>query len=110
MTVHPYAVVSGVYYVDVGKSRGHLFHLDPRQDASSFIAKGSDGIARIHGAVKTRVQSGLLVLFPSWMEHFVDPHTTKRPRIAIAFNARVQHVVTDRDGPRLKIKIPKRHV
>ena len=31
--------------------------------------------------------AGLLVLFPSWMEHFVEPHDNDEPRISISFNA-----------------------
>ena len=30
---------------------------------------------------------GLLVLFPSWLYHFVHPSTADTPRISIAFNA-----------------------
>ena len=30
---------------------------------------------------------GLLVLFPSWLYHFVHPSTAYSPRISIAFNA-----------------------
>ncbi len=37
---------------------------------------------------------GLLVLFPCWMEHYVEPHESDEPRITIAFNAnRVDHEV-----------------
>jgi len=27
------------------------------------------------------------VLFPCWMEHYVEPHDSDEPRITIAFNA-----------------------
>ena len=30
--------------------------------------------------------AGLLVLFPCWMEHFVEPHESDEPRISISFN------------------------
>ena len=32
-------------------------------------------------------EAGLMVLFPCWMEHYVEPHDSDEPRIVIAFNA-----------------------
>ena len=44
-----------------------------------------------------RPSDGLLVLFPCWMEHYVEPHEGDEPRITIAFNANpVDHEVTDK--------------
>jgi uncharacterized protein (TIGR02466 family) len=34
-----------------------------------------------------RPQPGLLVIFPSWVYHFVHPSTSSDPRVSIAFNA-----------------------
>ena len=34
-----------------------------------------------------RPTPGLLVMFPSWLYHFVHPMASDTPRISIAFNA-----------------------
>ncbi len=40
-----------------------------------------------HGDINLTPGAGLLVLFPCWMEHYVEPHESDEPRITIAFNA-----------------------
>ncbi|MGH8328789.1 MAG: putative 2OG-Fe(II) oxygenase [Steroidobacteraceae bacterium] len=37
--------------------------------------------------MQLKPSTGLLVLFPCWMEHYVEPHESDEPRICIAFNA-----------------------
>ena len=45
-----------------------------------------------------RAVDRLLVLFPCWMEHFVEPHNSDVPRITIAFNvALATSLLTDPD-------------
>jgi hypothetical protein len=34
-------------------------------------------------------QAGLLVIFPSWLYHWVHPYAGETPRVAISFNAAV---------------------
>lgn len=40
-----------------------------------------------HANIHLTPSTGLLVLFPCWMEHYVEPHESDEPRICIAFNA-----------------------
>ena len=78
--VHPGSVWSGVYYVEVPElegERGALELFDPRTARRVRHATG------IHRIVPS---SGLLVAFPSWLEHRVRPHDSPRERIAVAFN------------------------
>jgi hypothetical protein len=39
--------------------------------------------------VRVRPESGLLVVFPSWLYHWVHPYAGQPPRIAVSFNATV---------------------
>ena len=39
--------------------------------------------------LRVRPQAGLLVLFPSWLYHWVHPYVGETPRIAVSFNATV---------------------
>lgn len=86
---HPDSAWSGVYYVDTGTANpdrplsGVLEFLDPRAGADAVSAPGDP-----YGEpVRIRPESGLLVVFPSWLYHWVHPYTGQSPRIAVSFNA-----------------------
>jgi hypothetical protein len=60
-----------------------LEFLDPRAGVEAVSAPGDP-----YGEpFRVRPQSGLLVVFPSWLYHWVHPYAGERPRIAISFNA-----------------------
>jgi hypothetical protein len=80
-----------VYYVDSGKENpdhplsGILEFLDPRAGAEAVSAPGDP-----YGEpFRVRPQAGLLVVFPSWLYHWVHPYAGETPRIAISFNATI---------------------
>jgi uncharacterized protein (TIGR02466 family) len=96
---HPGWFWSGTYYVDDGgvatdPSLGGDFEmLDPRGSAPAMLAPtlayaGEGGLAA--GATEwIRPRAGLLVLFPSWLQHQVRTYRGKRERISIGLNLRV---------------------
>src|SRR5580698_327059 len=106
---HPDSAWSGVYYVDPGtESQDHplsgvLEFLDPRAGAEAVTAPGDP-----YGApFRVRPQAGLLVLFPSWLYHWVHPYAGRTPRIAVSFNATQAKVAELRTStPRLRHQIP----
>jgi len=86
---HPDSAWSGVYYVDPGSHNsdqplsGVLEFLDPRAGVDAVTAPGDP-----YGEpYRVRPQAGLLVVFPSWLYHWVHPYAGQGPRIAISFNA-----------------------
>jgi uncharacterized protein (TIGR02466 family) len=86
---HPDSAWSGVYYADPGSSSpdqplsGVLEFLDPRAGVDAVTAPGDP-----YGEpFRVRPQAGLLVLFPSWLYHWVHPYSGYAPRIAVSFNA-----------------------
>lgn len=95
---HPDSAWSGVYYVDSGTDNrdqplsGVLEFLDPRAGAEAVSAPGDP-----YGEpFRVRAQSGLLVMFPSWLYHWVHPYAGETPRIAISFNATIgAHAVNE---------------
>jgi len=97
---HPDSAWSGVYYVDAGTENqdqplsGVLEFLDPRAGAEAVSAPGDP-----YGEpFRVRAQSGLLVMFPSWLYHWVHPYAGETPRIAISFNATVGAHAVDKAG------------
>jgi uncharacterized protein (TIGR02466 family) len=86
---HPDSAWSGVYYVDPGSDTpdrplsGVLEFLDPRSGVDAVTAPGDP-----YGEpFRVRPQAGLLVIFPSWLYHWVHPYSGQIPRIAVSFNA-----------------------
>jgi uncharacterized protein (TIGR02466 family) len=86
---HPDSSWSGVYYVDPGVRSpdqplsGVLEFLDPRAGVEAVTAPGDP-----YGEpFRVRPQAGLLVIFPSWLYHWVHPYAGGAPRVAISFNA-----------------------
>jgi len=77
------AEISGVYYVKVpeGKS-GRICFVDPRQR----VNMSEKFIKDFNYPVTPEV--GTLILFPSWLEHYVEPNETEETRISISFNIR----------------------
>lgn len=86
---HPGFAWSGCYYVKVpdgakGDS-GKIEFLDPRTNARVPTV---DGAACFLDTRKVKPEAGLLVLFPSYLRHWVYPNDEDEDRISIAFNAR----------------------
>lgn len=88
---HPDSAWSGVYYVDAGTPApnrplsGVLEFLDPRAGAEAVTAPGDP-----YGEpFRVRPESGLIVVFPSWLFHWVHPYEGRTPRVAVSFNATI---------------------
>ena len=86
---HPGSTWSGTYYVDTGDPPEDADHgtplllFDPCQGrANTFLQP------MIPLAFPVQPEPGLMILFPSYVPHMVNPHKGSRPRISIAFNLR----------------------
>ena len=96
---HPMASWSGVYCVDPGDpapegviNNGTLRFLDPRTVGSGYMDQGNAYLTTPYciAELAYNLQSGMLLLFPSYMVHEVSPYLGKRERITVAFNVWVQ--------------------
>ena len=79
--------LSGVLYLDSGKDRNCRLTLRNPWPAvaGSPHADGNEREAR-HVLAAPSV-AGQVVVFPSWVEHWVPPHCGPRQRLSVAFNA-----------------------
>lgn len=98
---HPGAHWSGVYYVrqprvDSGNS-GMIEFLDPRSDLPNWRLLQSRAFRLKR---KIRPEAGEIVLFPSYLVHWVYPNEAGGERVTIAFNATLKKGQgADGDGP-----------
>jgi uncharacterized protein (TIGR02466 family) len=83
--MHEASLLSGGFYLKVPSGSGQFVFRDPRPGVILGSVKG--GGPNGHADVHLTPSAGLLVLFPCWMEHYVEPHDGDEPRITIAFNA-----------------------
>ena len=85
---HPNCLWSGTYYVSAGEPdpdtpyNGRLELVDPRTGANALTPENSV----LRSPVLIAPTPGLMVLFPSWLNHFVHPFFGRGARISIAFN------------------------
>lgn len=83
---HPGAVWSGCYYVSTGEPDP-----DPVHGCNGCIEFQDPRPGNIHGGKEAvQPEAGLMLMFPSWINHYVNPFKGKGERISIAFNLDVE--------------------
>lgn len=88
---HPNSFLSGVYYpyIPECKDPGNIVFVDPRQAKNMTHADFFKSSCISNRNIWVTPQTGLLLIFPSWLEHGTDPFITQSPtdkRVAISFN------------------------
>src|SRR5581483_12362311 len=87
--LHEGSLLSGSFYLQVPPGSGEFVFRDPRPGVIHNCVKGPQPNG--HCDISLTPSAGLLVLFPCWMEHYVEPHDGDEPRITVAFNANEPH-------------------
>lgn len=91
---HPYAYLSGTYYVKVPASRaplrnrsdvrpGRITFYDPRGAVNMTAIKDDP---QIEPEFTVAPAPGTILLWPAFLMHFVHPNLSEEPRISISFN------------------------
>ena len=84
--VHPNSILSGAYYAKVPAKSGNIEFYDPVRERvmSTFPVKAR---TRINSqAMEYRGREGLLLIFPGWLQHSVQPNRSEDFRVSISFN------------------------
>ena len=90
---HPRSYLSGTYYVQVppppaslgdpGARPGSISFYDPRA-AANMVTAGTESDARAAHTVLP--SAGLLMMWPSGLQHYVHPNLSQENRVSISFN------------------------
>ena len=87
---HPGSIVSGVYYVRLPENSGRLVFQNPSGKLISTywnMKGGPNEWNRANSEVWSLDSSeDTLLIFPSWLDHFVQPSESDEDRISISFN------------------------
>lgn len=90
---HPGFSWSGVYYVSLGgkpasAADGLIELVDPRGAANMIATPGQT----FENRARIRPRAGEMILFPSFLQHYVNPYEGTDVRISIAFNVSMRDV------------------
>ena len=87
---HSNSDLSAAYYVTAKEGCGDIIFYDPRpgkvykyplSNKPNLLNANNNGV---------KPESGMLVLFPSYLEHSVDPNTSDHKRVVISFNVSLE--------------------
>jgi uncharacterized protein (TIGR02466 family) len=100
--IHSKSLWSGVYYVQAPKNSGTIQFTDPRTEHLMFPPKlNSKGPRnkKTWSTVQFEPRAGVMLLFPSWLYHSVNPNFTEATgeaadRVCLSFNLSQQTSVT----------------
>lgn len=81
--VHPQSTVSGCMYLKVNSTSGQIVFTNPTASVHYSLPRDIDGF---WGAFNVSPTVGNLIIFPSYLEHYVEPNLSDETRVSIAFN------------------------
>lgn len=82
---HPGSLFSGVYYVDYEKDSGKIVFIRPDTYQHYFSGKAEKN-QYTYEKFTFDPQIGRSFIFPSYVDHYVEPNLNDKERISIAFN------------------------
>lgn len=91
---HPHSYLSGTYYVQVpdetepmpgraDRRPGAISFYDPRPQANMTAIRNDP---QIEAEYTVMPRPGMILLWPSFLHHFVHPNLSRKPRISVSFN------------------------
>ena len=90
--IHSNNFISAAYYIKAPKNSGKIVFYDPRPAPvhNHPISKSPNKLNATVNSIKP--EPGLLVLFPSYLEHSVNPNQSNKKRIVISFNLSLEKI------------------
>lgn len=89
---HSNNILSGVFYVEAEKTSGIIF-TDPRPQAGVIQPDVNKQHVDNASVIKYDSATNRMILFPSWLQHYVPVNETDKNRISIAFNVMLKGIV-----------------
>ena len=91
---HPLASWSVIFCADPGDApadghnEGHVVFHDPRHHASMYLDRSNRDARREFSfkALKYKLGYGDMLIFPSYVTHFIEPYRGQAPRVTVAAN------------------------
>jgi uncharacterized protein (TIGR02466 family) len=88
---HPASLLSGVYYLKVPEPVSPIVFYDPRP-VKMFLSPEFERRNDYSSDITAfDPKEGLLLIFPSWLKHSVEPNMSEEDRISISFNYKTKN-------------------
>jgi uncharacterized protein (TIGR02466 family) len=86
--LHPNALFSGVYWIKTPKNSGNLMLYEPRPGAQCNMPNRKKGKVppELWREVHYTPKPGMIVMFPAWLWHEVQPNRSQDIRVSVSFN------------------------
>ena len=87
--IHPNSLWSGVYYIKAPEKCGNLVLEDPKSVSLMVMPRRKQNIQlplHTHRILNYKPLAGRLIMFPSWLNHWVEPNESNDIRISVSFN------------------------
>ena len=90
--IHANSLFSGVYYIKAPANSGKLVCNDPRPGVQTVMPTRKKGQPPKHlwREVHLEPKVNRIIMFPSWLWHYVEPNESNDIRISVSFNF-IQH-------------------
>tara|TARA_B110001454_G_scaffold36003_1_gene35470 strand:+ start:170 stop:775 length:606 start_codon:yes stop_codon:yes gene_type:complete len=87
---HSNNFLSGVFYLDADDTMPGIIFQDPRPAADVFVPRKKTKTNENSNLLSYASKNNRLIIFPSWLLHWVPINKSKRDRISISFNIQVK--------------------
>ena len=87
--IHGNSFISAAYYIKAPKNSGNIVFYDPRSAPtySHPISTQSNNLNATSHSIEP--QEGLLVMFPSYLQHSVETNKSDEERVVVSFNINI---------------------
>ena len=92
---HSNNILSGVFYVDAEQTSGIMF-TDPRPQAGVIQPDVTKQFVDNANVIKYDSSTNRMILFPSWLQHYVPRNRNTDRRISISFNLMLKGMVGEK--------------
>jgi uncharacterized protein (TIGR02466 family) len=92
--IHPNAILSGAYYVKTPDRGGNIELYDPVPARPMTVYPVKKLKPANSQTVEYKSEEGLLLVFPSWLLHSVQPNRSDEFRVSISFNIGFQQMAS----------------
>jgi len=84
---HAFSFLSGVFYTKTPQNCGDLVFMNPMK-ISHFVKEYNFSEFNNYNSTSNYIvpKENTLIIFPSWLEHFVTPNMSENDRISFSFN------------------------
>ena len=103
---HPNNYLSGVYYLQADEGARQISFYDPRPQLGLINPVVRETTAENAAQAHLEIAEGMLVLFPSWLQHSVAENRSPRNRISIAVNLMFSQFGENMAAPKWQGNIP----